>query len=145
MIDQAATRDKYQLQHNPIKKTRVLIVSDSRDHLTGLRASFNTGEVEITSVSSPQELNRACRVEHDLAIIDVRPAHIRGVLKSLRASTGHAEISVLVEASRIIAEREIAGVLPMYRAMPCSHSELLLLVRGLINPVERRWNERKLL
>ncbi|MCI0660691.1 MAG: hypothetical protein L0220_06430 [Acidobacteria bacterium] len=110
-----------------------------------LRSALEGGGVEITGVSTLQELDLACLSEHDLAIVDVQPAQIRQVLKTLRASAGHSSISLLVEASRINDEPDLAGVFPEYRAMPCSISELLTLARQQINPNNGRRNERILL
>jgi CheY-like chemotaxis protein len=113
-------------------KPRFLIVCDSADRLKRLRSLLDTGEAEITCVSSLQELDRACRSGHDLAIVDVQQANIRGVLKTIRESAGYAGIPLLVQ--RITTEPDLAGVLPKYRAMPCSESELLTLARQQINP-----------
>lgn len=145
MVSQATVTSKSQVRRLSFDKPRFLIVCDSADRLKRLRSPLNTGEAEITCVSSLQELDRACRGEHDLAIVDIQPAHIRGVLKTLRASAGHAGISLLVEASRVISEPDMAGVLPKYRAMPCSQPELLALARQRINPTGGRRNERNLL
>ncbi len=145
MVSQATVTSKSQSRRQPPGKPRLLIVCDSADRLRRLRSPLDTGEAEITCVSSLQDLDRACRSEHDLAIIDVQPARIRGVLQALRTSARHAGISLLVEASRVIDEPELAGVLPKYRAMPCGDSELLTLARWRINPDGGRRNERTLL
>ncbi|MGE0129822.1 MAG: hypothetical protein AB7U82_17210 [Blastocatellales bacterium] len=145
MTSQATATSNSFYRVQPASKPRLLIVCDSADRLIELRSPLNTGEVEITSVSSLQELDRACRGEHDLAIVDVQPARIRGVLQALRANVRHAGISLLVEASRVIDEPDLAGVLPKYRAMPCSPSELLALARWRINPAGERGNERDFL
>jgi hypothetical protein len=123
-----------QSRRQPMGKPRFFIVCDSAVRLKRLRSLLDTGEAEITCISSLQELDRACRSEHDLAIVDVQQANIRRVLKTIRESAGHAWIPLLVEASRITAEPDLAGVLPRYRAMPCSESELLTLARQQINP-----------
>lgn len=128
-----------------MRKARLLIICDSADRLMKLRSPLNTGDVEITSVSSLQELEGACRSEHDLAIVDVQPARIREVLQALRANIRHAGISLLVEVSRVIDDPDLAGVLPKYRAMPCSFSELLALARWRINPANERENEHDFL
>jgi CheY-like chemotaxis protein len=121
-----------QSRRQPMGKPRFLIVCDSADRLKRLRSLLDVGEAEITCVSSLQELDRACRSEHDLAIVDVQQANIRRVLKTIRESAGHAGIPLLV--ARITTEPDLAGVLPKYRAMPCSESELLTLARQQINP-----------
>ncbi|MCG3163760.1 MAG: hypothetical protein JMDDDDMK_05211 [Acidobacteria bacterium] len=145
MLSQSTLTSQSQSRRKPMVKPRFLIVCDSVDRLKRLRSPLNTGEAEITCVSSLQELDQACHSEHDLAIVDMQPAQIRGVLKTLRSSAEHAMISLLVEASRLVTEPGLAGVLPKYRAMPCSYSELLQLARQLINPLDRRRNGRELL
>lgn len=123
-------------------RRRLLIVCDSADRLIRLRSALEVGGVEITGVLTHKELDLACLSEHDLAIVDVQPAQIRRVLKTLRASASHSSISVLVEASRANDEPDMAGVFPKYRAMPCSISELLTLAQQEIHPGNGRRNER---
>jgi len=74
----------------------------------------------------PEEWSYVSGDRHDLAVVDVGPALLEPLLGNLRASKEHAEIPLLVEKSRI-AEAPLAGVLPKYRAMPCSHDELIRL------------------
>jgi len=62
----------------------------------------------------------------DLAVVDAGPASLEPLLGNLRASEERAEIPLLVEKSRIAAA-PLAGVSPKYRAMPCSHGELVRL------------------
>jgi hypothetical protein len=145
MISQAVARSKHQLSPAPVSKHRLLIVTDCSDRLTGLRALLHADEVEITSAASPEELSRACQGEHDQAVVDVGPAHLPEALKILRASQGHATISVLVEASRIVAEPGLTGLLPKYRAMPCSRSDLVKLTRRQVISTDRPWRRRMLL
>jgi DNA-binding NtrC family response regulator len=108
----------------------LLIISDSGDHLSRLRSSLSGSNVEITGALSQEEIDQAYRRRHDLAVVDVGPGDLSEILKSLRSSRVHAETTVLVEASRLSGgEHQLAGVLPQYRAMPCSPSELVTLVR----------------
>lgn|SRR5262245_26313551 len=142
MLSQSTATKRSQSRRQPVAKPRFLIVCDSVDRLKKLRSALDTGGAEITGISSLQELDRACVSEHDLAIVDVQPAQILRVLKTLRASVGHARIPLLVEASKFTAEHNMAGVLPKYRAMPCSDAELLTLAQQQINPSNGRRNER---
>ena len=127
------------------RKIRLLIVSDSSDRLARLRAFLAASGTEITSAVSPEEFGRACRREHDVAVVDVSPRYLPGVLKELRLSEGHAQASVLVAASQLTAGPELAGVLPKYRAMPCSPADLLTLVRRRTSSPVRHANPRTLL
>ena len=128
-----------------LRKPRLLIVSDSEDRLRGLRASLDTDENEIISARSVEEVRRACRGGLDLAVVDVGPAALIEVLRTLRAQAGCSGISILVEANRLPAEPRLTGVLPKYRAMPCSHSDLILLARRQTAPDAGRREAKKIL
>ena len=114
----------------PMPKPRLLLVGDSAERLRSLQAGINRNEFEITPVCSLEELRDACREHHDLAAIDVGPAQIAPMLKILRTSAEHAEIPLLVESARLYNDHSLAGVLPSYRAMPCSRTDMLTLMRG---------------
>jgi CheY-like chemotaxis protein len=134
MFSQAAARKAEQSYTTLSDKHRLLIVTDCSDRLRSLKASIHTDgiEIEITSAGSSEELSRACHSEHDLVVIDVGAARLPEVLRTLRSSERYSRISLLVEASRIINEPDLVGVLPRYRAMPCSRSDLLKLARRLM-------------
>jgi hypothetical protein len=102
------------------------------------------GEIEIEGVTSSDELDRACAGEHDLAVVDVAPGQLATVLKILRESPSHAEIAVLVEASRIAVEPGLASMLSKYRAMPCSRAELITLARRRMTAITA-WGVKKAL
>jgi DNA-binding NtrC family response regulator len=131
-------------QFHPSKgKTRLLLVSDAPDHLSDLQAQLNTGEVEITKARSVEEVRSACSRPHDVAVVDVEPGQLIKVLKTLRSSERNNDISVLVDASRLTPEPHLAGVLPAYRAMPCSHSQLITLARRCASKVRSIVRPRK--
>ncbi len=130
MLSQAATkvvRKSVTLARKA--KSRLLIVSDEPKHLKTLQAELGMGEVEITNATNAEEVRRACRGGHDIAVIDVEPGIVVDVLETLRSSEGYSEISVLVDNSRLGREPSLAGVLPAFRAMPCSSEELVRLAR----------------
>lgn len=120
----------------------MLIISDSKDGSKRLQASLSAGGVAITIVDSPSEVRRACQQGHDLVIVDVGPECVADVLRDIRSSARHAEIPVLVEAGRISRESSLVGVLPRFRAMPCSGDELIKLARGGAGPVAQ-WREER--
>ncbi len=126
-----------------VSQPRLLIVSDSVDHLNNLKSALKTGKVKITGVTTSEALRQACGGEHDLAIIAVGPDRITEALKTLRESPTHSEITVLVEASRIAANPSLAKVLPQYRAMPCSQAELIGLARRRLASITAHWEARK--
>ena len=110
-------------------KPKLLIVSDTPEHLINLRAGLSGGEVEITSATSAEELRYACHAPHDVAVVDVAPGRLVNVLRALRDSEENKNASVLVETSRLMPEPGLAGILPAYRAMPCSNDQLIELTR----------------
>jgi DNA-binding response OmpR family regulator len=111
-----------------VSRPRILIISDSTERIPHLQAGFDSQEVEIASAVFPEEWEYVSGEGADLAVVDVGPALLEPLLENLRASKEHAEIPVLVEQSRIVAV-PLTGVLPKYRAMPCSHDELIKLAR----------------
>ena len=138
-------RTTRQLHLVPPYKSRVLLICDSSAGTAKLKSALNLGAVEIVSVSHAEELIRVGEQDYVLAIIDVAPAKLLEVLKLLRASDRLAALPVLVEASGIIAEARFAGVLPQYRAMPCSYSELVALARQRLAPAKPPIREGKVL
>ena len=117
-----------------VGRPRILIISDSTERIPHLQAGFDSREVEIASVVFPEEWEYVRGERHDLAVVDVGPALLEPLLENLRASKEHAEIPVLVEQSRIVAV-PLTGVLPKYRAMPCSHDELIKLARRRLTSI----------
>jgi CheY-like chemotaxis protein len=126
--------------------SKLLIVTDSVERAASLRALLDTGRVEVTCITSPADLGLACRCGHDLAVVDVSAAEIVEVLRSLRSSAGCENISILVQASRLASDPALTGVLPAYRAMPCSQADLIALARRrLISSGKDQRNARRML
>lgn len=113
----------------PAPKPRLLIVSDSPENLKSLKAGISEADFEISSVCSIEDLGSACREYHDLAVVDVEATKLKPMLSTLRSSTGHKAIMLLVESSRVTNDPNLAGVLPAFRAMPCNHTQIQTLVR----------------
>jgi DNA-binding response OmpR family regulator len=107
-------------------RPRVLIISDSAEFIPRWQAAFDQVDAEVTCALFPEEWGYVSRDAHDLAVVDVGPTLLEPLLENLRASEGHAEIPVLVEKGRTVMATP-AGLLPKYRAMPCSHDELITL------------------
>jgi DNA-binding NtrC family response regulator len=118
----------------PNSKPRLLLVSDSHDRLKSLEAGLNNNEFDITTVCSLEELVTACTGCHDLVALDVSPEQIAPMLKQIRTSASHTTVPVLVEATRLTSDLSLAGLLPEYRAMPCSRMEMLALVQRGVGP-----------
>jgi DNA-binding response OmpR family regulator len=121
----------------PTSKPRLLLVSDSYDRLKSLEAGLNHNDFDITLVCSLEELVTACCNCHDVVALDVSPEQIAPMLKQIRASALHTTVPLLVEATRLTSDFSLAGLLPEYRAMPCSRMEMLALVqRGVEHVVD---------
>lgn len=112
-------------------RSRLLVVTDAADRMSSLRAMFAQPGIEITAASSGDGLEQQSCGQHDLVVVDVGPQHIRETLQTLRQSNAQQDIPVLVTAARITDHQGLSGVLPQYRAMPCSPVEMLTLVRRL--------------
>ncbi len=112
----------------PPGKLRVLVVADSEERLKATRAIFNSAEAEIAVARTSEELQQACLAPHEMAVIDLEPAELEAALQTLRASELQANIPLLVSVACLFGEMNLAGLLPKYRAMPCSPAEIATLV-----------------
>ncbi len=117
------------LRSVPAPQARLLLVADSPDSLKKLKAEFGNSVFEVACAGSPDELQAACRSQHDLVVLDLDAMRIKAALFCLRGNVLHANVPLLVESARLGNDQSLAGVLPAFRAMPCSHNELLLLAR----------------
>jgi DNA-binding response OmpR family regulator len=133
-LDQALMLKRQGRAPEAVSRPRILIVSDSAERIPHLQAGFDSQEVEVASAVFPEEWEYVSGDRHDLAVVDVGPALLEPLLGNLRASKEHSEIPVLVEQSRI-ATAPLTGVLPKYRAMACSHDELLKLARRRLTSI----------
>ena len=106
----------------------LLIVWRCPEHLQRLRAILDQLGVETIYCTSPLEVCCACEQEFDLAIVDVEPRFLPGILTTMRGSNACAEIPVWVESSRLYEDAKWAGVLSPFRAMPCNIYELTKLI-----------------
>src|SRR5262245_21032486 len=130
----SAVNSAFQSVSFPNSKPRLLLVSDSYDRLKSLEAGLNNNEFVITMACSLEELVTACNDCHDVVALDVSPEQIAPMLKQIRTSASHTSVPVLVEATRLTNDLSLAGLLPVYRAMPCSRMEMLALVQRGVEP-----------
>jgi CheY-like chemotaxis protein len=98
------------------ERCRVLVVSDDPEGSRALHAALSVEGVEFTTVGNPDRLIRAWCRGHDLAVVQ----------RSCRECQG---IPVLVDISRLAGDGQLAGLLPTYRAMPCSLEQIVTLAR----------------
>jgi DNA-binding response OmpR family regulator len=129
----------------PPHPPRLLIVADAQEQQQYLANAFSTSGAEITPAHSLAECIQACRSPHDLVIVDLPAEQVKSALEHLRASQTHAEIPVLVEVERILADRSLAGVLPQFRAMPCNQHEMVTLARRRLATLTNRTAAKALL
>lgn len=127
----------------PPGKLRILVVADSDEKLKATKTIFNPAESEIAAAKTPTDLQQACLEPHEMAVIDLESSALEAALKMLRANDLHANIPLLVSAVRVIGETDLAGVLPKYRAMPCSLTEMAALVHRraqFLSEMNRNWS-----
>ncbi len=117
-----------------VNRPRVLIISDSAEQIPYWLAAFDSQVAEFTCAVFPEEWDHVSNDRHDLAVVDVGPALLEPLLENLRASKEHAGIHLLVEKSRIAAA-PLDGVLPKYRAMPCSQDEMIRLAHRCLTSI----------
>lgn len=124
----------------------LLIYSDSRERLEKLSRVVGSQKVRIVRVSSLEELRAACLTKQDMAIFDAGPETIEEALHAVRDSKSNSRTQLLVVADRIASEPGLAGVLPVWRAMPCSREQMAQLVRQRTvsgsEPIETGFRER---
>jgi len=57
-----------------VSRPRVLVISDSADHIPSWLAAFDPLEAEITCALFPEEWGYVSGERHDLAVVDVGPS-----------------------------------------------------------------------
>ncbi len=106
----------------------LLIVWRCSEHLQKLRATLDQLGVEAIYCTSPLAVCGACEQGYDLAIVDVEPRFLTGILTTMRGSNACTKIPVWVESSRLYEDSNLTGLLPQFRAMPCNIYELTKLI-----------------
>ena len=130
----------------PPSKLRVLIFADTDERSRDLRAVIDPAEATIAEVTTVDELVDVCREPHEIVVIDVEPASIGAALRTARASELHYDVPLLVSSENLVTGVGLAGLLPRYRAMPCSMSEMASLVHRRAQVLSHRMtpNRRRL-
>ena len=122
------------IQAFPSKKPRLLLICDTTEQMRELQGNFEIEDVEIVSVGNIEELQSVCNQSYKVAALDVSAEQLPRILNIIRNNYLTSDIPVLVHAARLTDETNLAGVLPRYRAMPCSISDLLTLIHRQIAP-----------
>jgi len=106
----------------------LMVVGSSPERMLRLRAALGAAGAKITWRGSTDEIIRALDSGYEVVVVDVEPERLPGTLRAVREKTDSAVVLVLVECGSLNAAANLAGVLPSYRAMACSYSELVKLV-----------------
>jgi CheY-like chemotaxis protein len=109
---------------------RVLILCDTPAVIPSLQAVFGDRDVSLTSVIFPEEWEYIANEPYNLALLSLSPELLEPALKNLRARDQLAATTILVETPDAISPVQFAGVLPQYRAMPCSRAEMAHLAQS---------------
>ncbi|MFN0084039.1 MAG: response regulator [Blastocatellia bacterium] len=128
-LEEAGARASHEARQADTGKLKILVVTDSEEPLKSLYSMMSAPEFEIECVRTQEEFDDVCGKPHDLAIVDLASAQLRVTLPKLRHTSTHDRIPVLVSSTRIDGDPDLAGLLPQYRAMACSPTELQLLMR----------------
>lgn len=106
----------------------LLIVWGAPKQLQNLQAVLMRVGAEITYCLSAAAVERVCDKQFDFVIVDVEPKYLAAILQTIRSNPVCAETPVWVERSHLYEDSQLAGILPQYRAMPCSSFELTRLI-----------------
>jgi hypothetical protein len=124
---------------------RLLLVSDSSRRLQKLQGLVGHLEYQITCTDSVHDLNSVSNSGYEVVALDVAPAQLEPMLKLIRMSDQNSGSLVLVEASQINNHQDLAGVLPLYRAMACSRTEMITLLKRFGENKSRLFHHRGML
>jgi DNA-binding NtrC family response regulator len=106
----------------------LMVVGSSPERMRRLRAALDDPGAKIAWRASADEIMLALDSSYEVVIVDVEPGQLADMLRVVRERTDRAVVLVLVECGSLNAAAELAGVLPTYRAMACSYSEMVKLV-----------------
>jgi hypothetical protein len=106
----------------------LMVVGSSPERLQRLRAALGPPGAKIAWRASTEEIMLALDSSYEVVIVDVEPERLPDMLRAVRERMDRAVVLVLVECGSLNAAASLAGVLPKYRAMACSYSELVKLV-----------------
>src|SRR5215813_2206434 len=106
----------------------LIVVGSCPERMQRLRAALGDAGAKITWRASTEEIIRGLDSSYEVVIVDVEPGRLTDMLTAVRERTDRAVVLVLVECGSLNAAANLAGVLPIYRAMALSYSELVKLV-----------------
>jgi len=106
----------------------LMVVGSSPERMRRLQTALGDQGAKIAWRASTEEIMLALDSSYDVVIVDVELERLTDMLRVVRERTDRAVVLVLVECGSLNAAADLAGVLPSYRAMACSYSELVKLV-----------------
>jgi CheY-like chemotaxis protein len=131
-------------QPKPVR-LHVLLISDDATRLQTLHRALSGMGVELTTVGNPDKLLHVWCRGQDLVVIDVSSERLLPVLRTLRSCRECQDVSIFVDISRLGADPPPAGLLPTYRAFPCSFDQIVTLARHRQHLGDHNSDPRRLL
>jgi len=106
----------------------LMVVGSSPERMLRLQTALGDAGAKIAWRASTEEIMLALDSSYEVVVVDVEPGRLTDMLRAVRERTDRAVVLVLVECGSLNAAANLAGVLPCYRAMALSYSELVKLV-----------------
>lgn len=108
----------------------LVVISDCPNLAAHLGYVLSSHSIEVSHYSF-EMLEFAALKEPFLIVLDISPEQIPVALQSIRSMRNCVDIPILVEAQSVIGQRNVSRLLNRFRAMPCSHADLMKLVQRL--------------
>ncbi|MDX2033643.1 MAG: hypothetical protein SF339_23405 [Blastocatellia bacterium] len=118
----------------PLCRPRLLLVTDSPERRRRLLGRIDLSRFEVTCADSLMQLRHRLRRPYDAVLMDVSSGQLLPMLNAVRNSEANFRTSLLVESSARDGDPSLAGVLPTYRAMPCTYDDMMRLVARPADP-----------
>ncbi|MGH9840006.1 MAG: hypothetical protein ACREEM_14580 [Blastocatellia bacterium] len=123
---------------------RLIIACDEPPAARRLCSELSKYPAETICVTGLEELKSDCDSPCELALINVARAELVEYVRTIRESPSGANCSVLVASERLSSELGLAGILPILRAMPCLHGDMVKLAHRLITGGQEKERRRNL-
>lgn len=132
---QALASSQTEIKAPKLSEKHLLFICESSDQFKRFDSQLNLDQINVTVATSFEDFDKICEETHDLVILDLQSEKLITALSMLRKSPQHIDVPILVNRTTSIVDRSMAGILPLYRAMPGSLSEIVLLAHRSLNPV----------
>lgn len=111
---------------------RLIVVCDEPSEARRLCGELSNCLAETVCVTNLEELKDACEAPYELALVNIAQSELIDCLRIIRDGPSGANCPLLVASERLSRGTELAGILPILRAMPCITGDLVKLARWLI-------------